>query len=591
MSRLVGSGLCATRRTLLAGSVAAAGLGARIKVSLAAGRSLPLVLSAQSGLPAGLPRRVLLIDDPAHEQAEPQLAASDGTPIPLAPIGEGPALDEGTGLLLRLFAFNPSLPQHGPARLTGVLPTPIEIPVSPEDTHAITRALLRALQFQRCGTAVADVGTGLRRRPCHLVDSIQEDPHDPAIGRDASGGWHDGPGYGKSVVAAARTIGALMEAHCDNPELVGDGALGIPESGNGRADLKDELKFGADWLLSMEGAEGAFFAGIGVEGAGAIVAADEDIAKRTLRARSPEATAAAACALASLSRQFADEAPGRQPVEEEFAAIGVVLEGQMDAAPDGESYADRCRGAAERGLSALARSRAPLPASGYAEAIAAWQALGRPQIPGADPGFWQVAVEALSADPQGWPLGAALSLAESAGRAPQGLGNVGEVAQVRMLEAAEASLATDPHLNPPRHGETYDLEAIVSAGGLQVAAHRLTGAHDFLMAAAARAEVPLGLNRFGRVLVTGFEGETPLGIFEAQSISLEGTVPGLAYAALGQEGEDWYLAKGSALHEISIRSIRMRPMRLRSNAALSALLLALDEEARRLAGGRRPFEG
>jgi endoglucanase len=77
------------------------------------------------------------------------------------------------------------------------------------------------------------------------------------------GGWYDAGDYGKYVVNAGITVGTLLSLHELLPALAGDGSLKIPESGNGKNDLLDEVKYELDWLKTMQDADGGVFFKIG----------------------------------------------------------------------------------------------------------------------------------------------------------------------------------------------------------------------------------------------------------------------------------------------------------------------------------------
>ena len=76
--------------------------------------------------------------------------------------------------------------------------------------------------------------------------------------RDVSQGWYDAGDYGKYTPFAAGPIVDLLDAYGSFPFVFGDDT-NIPESGNGRPDLLDEVKWELDWLLKMQDAESGGF--------------------------------------------------------------------------------------------------------------------------------------------------------------------------------------------------------------------------------------------------------------------------------------------------------------------------------------------
>src|SRR5579871_3009637 len=85
---------------------------------------------------------------------------------------------------------------------------------------------------------------------------------------DVSGGWYDAGDYGKYVVNGGLSVWLLMDLWelASQPGMnlagLGDGALNIPESGNGRPDLLDEARWELDWILKMQVPEGQPHAGM-----------------------------------------------------------------------------------------------------------------------------------------------------------------------------------------------------------------------------------------------------------------------------------------------------------------------------------------
>jgi hypothetical protein len=77
---------------------------------------------------------------------------------------------------------------------------------------------------------------------------------------DMSGGWYDAGDYGKYVAYASFPVMDLLDAYDMSPYSFADGTLDIPESGNGKPDLLDEIKWELDWVLKMQHAtSGGFY--------------------------------------------------------------------------------------------------------------------------------------------------------------------------------------------------------------------------------------------------------------------------------------------------------------------------------------------
>lgn len=77
--------------------------------------------------------------------------------------------------------------------------------------------------------------------------------------KSSPGGWYDAGDYGKYIVNAGVTVGTMLALNDINPHVFQDGSLWIPESGNGKNDLLDEIKFELDWMRTMQDDDGGVF--------------------------------------------------------------------------------------------------------------------------------------------------------------------------------------------------------------------------------------------------------------------------------------------------------------------------------------------
>lgn len=94
--------------------------------------------------------------------------------------------------------------------------------------------------------------------------------------RDVRGGWYDAGDHGKYVVNAGLSVAVLLDAYERTLDveaqrhsaadaahrLFADGALAVPEHGNHRPDLLDEVRWELEWMLSMQVPAGAQYAGL-----------------------------------------------------------------------------------------------------------------------------------------------------------------------------------------------------------------------------------------------------------------------------------------------------------------------------------------
>jgi endoglucanase len=154
------------------------------------------------------------------------------------------------------YLYDPSLGQQS---------VPFEIRANPY--KEVLRQAVRTFFYQRSGFAkrvpyaeerlsdsAAFLGKGQDLEARSILDSSNQ-----ATARDLSGGWFDAGDYNKYVTFASQPVHQLLDAYEQKPMLWGDNTLdglGIPETGNGRPDLLDEIKWELDFLLKMQDADG-----------------------------------------------------------------------------------------------------------------------------------------------------------------------------------------------------------------------------------------------------------------------------------------------------------------------------------------------
>lgn len=112
---------------------------------------------------------------------------------------------------------------------------------------------VKMLYLQRCGCAVE--GGAFSHPACHTSMATVYGTNQKI---DVSGGWHDAGDYGRYIVPAAKAVADLLYAYLENPSMYGDN-YGIPESGNGKADLLDEVKYELDWMFKMQASDGGVY--------------------------------------------------------------------------------------------------------------------------------------------------------------------------------------------------------------------------------------------------------------------------------------------------------------------------------------------
>jgi endoglucanase len=168
--------------------------------------------------------------------------------------------------------------------------------------------LLRSYYLQRCGVTVRDSASGVNHPPCHLSDGLiahQDSFNRAGKAKRAQGGWHDAGDFGKYVAPTAVTIGRLLSLYEQYPKLFSDRQLSIPESGNRKPDLLDEVKVGLDWMLTMQREDGAVYRKLSGKDWPGPIPPQEDKQPRFVYGISTPETAKFAAAMAMAGRVYA----------------------------------------------------------------------------------------------------------------------------------------------------------------------------------------------------------------------------------------------------------------------------------------------
>lgn len=133
----------------------------------------------------------------------------------------------------------------------------------------VMKHALRAFYYQRAGfekkpefagknwaDKASHLGTGQdgQTRPWH--NGSPNAPVAPSEIKDLRGGWFDAGDYNKYSTWTAHYILVLLRAFEENVQAFSDD-YGIPESGNGIPDILDEVRWGLDWLVRMQNANGS----------------------------------------------------------------------------------------------------------------------------------------------------------------------------------------------------------------------------------------------------------------------------------------------------------------------------------------------
>ncbi|MCF8364314.1 MAG: glycoside hydrolase family 9 protein [Bacteroidales bacterium] len=125
------------------------------------------------------------------------------------------------------------------------------------------RESVRTFYYQRCGIAKSTpyCDSYWSDGVCHHGNEQDLDCRlvtNPiaTTSKDLSGGWHDAGDYNKYINYAAPAVHDLLFAYEFYPDIWHED-FSIPESGNGIADILDEVKYELDWMLKMQESNGS----------------------------------------------------------------------------------------------------------------------------------------------------------------------------------------------------------------------------------------------------------------------------------------------------------------------------------------------
>jgi len=155
------------------------------------------------------------------------------------------------------------------------------------------KAALKSYYIIRASMDIEEQYAGIYRRKGGHPDTLCY--YHPSLGFDKSAmsspkGWYDAGDYNKYVVNGGVTVGTLLNTYDFMPTLVGDNFSNIPESGNGKSDLLDEIKYELDWVLSMQAPDGASYFKLSSKGFSGFVMPEKDKLDRYVVGKSTAST-------------------------------------------------------------------------------------------------------------------------------------------------------------------------------------------------------------------------------------------------------------------------------------------------------------
>ncbi|PPK85243.1 non-processive endocellulase [Neolewinella xylanilytica] len=168
---------------------------------------------------------------------------------------------------------------------------------------------MRGLYYQRAGAELPEVHAGKWARAAGHLDTTVY--YHPSSGRSegtlsSPGGWYDAGDYNKYIVNGAFPVGQYLALYEDVGDPAADGALNIPESGNGKSDYLDELKYELDWMLTMQDEDGGLYHKLTTLAFDGMVMPEAGSGRRYVVGKSITATLNFAAATAQASRVYRD---------------------------------------------------------------------------------------------------------------------------------------------------------------------------------------------------------------------------------------------------------------------------------------------
>ena len=171
-------------------------------------------------------------------------------------------------------------------------------------------ASMRAYYFQRCSYALSKKHAGKWARAAGHPDL--DVTYHPSSGHwegegkaSAPGGWYDAGDFGKYIVNSGITVGTLLAFYEMFPDYFPDKSLDIPESGGGRPDILDEVKFNLDWMKTMQDADGGVFFKLTTLSFPGYIMPEEDKGQRFIIGKSATSSLNFAAAMAMAGRAYA----------------------------------------------------------------------------------------------------------------------------------------------------------------------------------------------------------------------------------------------------------------------------------------------
>ncbi len=169
-------------------------------------------------------------------------------------------------------------------------------------------ASLKSFYYQRSSYTLTGPYAGLWARPAGHPDTgcILHSSTGKSGKISSPGGWYDAGDYGKYVINAGISVASLLSFYENFNTFFADGTIHIPESGNGKNDLLDEVKFELDWLKSMQDTDGGVFFKLTTLNFSGFIMPDKDVAARYVIGKTTASALDFAAMMAMAGRIYKD---------------------------------------------------------------------------------------------------------------------------------------------------------------------------------------------------------------------------------------------------------------------------------------------
>ena len=131
--------------------------------------------------------------------------------------------------------------------------------IADQALRPLTAAVLKAFYLTRSGMPTEARYAGAYARPTGHPDTrVLIHPSAASLGRPAGSvisspwGWYDAGDYNKYIVNSAFSVGIVLCSYEQNKHYFDALSVNIPESGNGTADVLDEMYYNLRWMLTMQ---------------------------------------------------------------------------------------------------------------------------------------------------------------------------------------------------------------------------------------------------------------------------------------------------------------------------------------------------